>query len=101
MGLLTYLIRPINLEHFVVLLIMVNVVFSFLAKMYAFLASPEMINGKKYTGPEVDIWSMGVILFTLLGGYLPFHDQNTPELFKRISSANYKIPDYFSECIEY
>ena len=37
-------------------------------------AAPEMIAGKKYNGLNVDIWSMGVIMFALICGYLPFED---------------------------
>ena len=40
-------------------------------------AAPEMIAGKKYIGPLADMWSLGVILFALVCGYLPFEDQNT------------------------
>ncbi|KAI8928902.1 kinase-like domain-containing protein [Entophlyctis helioformis] len=59
-----------------------------------FYAAPEMILGKKYEGPEVDMWSLGVILFALLCGHLPFDDDNMKELYKKIASGSYKCPDY-------
>jgi carbon catabolite-derepressing protein kinase len=48
-------------------------------------AAPEVIGGKLYAGPEVDVWSCGVILFVLLCGKLPFDDDYIPNLFKKIS----------------
>ncbi|KAJ3127920.1 hypothetical protein HK098_005561 [Nowakowskiella sp. JEL0407] len=59
-----------------------------------FYAAPEMILGKKYEGPEVDMWSLGVILFALLCGHLPFDDDNMKELYKKIATGTYTIPDY-------
>ena len=43
-----------------------------------------MISGKLNAGPEVDVWSCGVILYALLCGTLPFDDENIPNLFKKI-----------------
>lgn len=47
-------------------------------------ASPEVVSGKAYAGPEVDVWSCGVILYALLCGSLPFDDEHVPNLFKKI-----------------
>jgi len=47
-------------------------------------------------GYKADIWSMGVILHALLCGYLPFEDQNTSKLYKKILSGTYHIPKFVS-----
>ena len=51
-------------------------------------AAPEVISGRMYAGPEVDIWSSGVILYALLCGRLPFDDENIPSLFRKIKSGD-------------
>lgn len=57
-----------------------------------------MISGKLYAGPEVDVWSCGVILYALLCGTLPFDDENIPNLFKKIKVSNSKYLDSGYKC---
>ncbi|KAJ1342981.1 hypothetical protein BSLG_002488 [Batrachochytrium salamandrivorans] len=59
-------------------------------------AAPEIVSGKKYLGPEADIWSLGVILFTILCGYLPFDEENDAIIHKKITELDYELPDFLS-----
>lgn len=59
-------------------------------------AAPEMIAGKRYYGPAADMWSVGVILFALVCGYLPFDHPNTNTLYKKIMNGDYHCPRFIS-----
>ncbi|KAK7507429.1 hypothetical protein BaRGS_00001364 [Batillaria attramentaria] len=60
-------------------------------------AAPELISGKQYLGSEADIWSMGVLLYALLCGYLPFDDEKLSHLYRKIQSGKYEVPEWLSE----
>lgn len=64
-------------------------------------AAPEVISGKLYAGPEIDIWSCGVILYVMLCGRLPFDDEYIPTLFKKINGGVYSLPSYLSPETKY
>ncbi|PKA50570.1 CBL-interacting protein kinase 18 [Apostasia shenzhenica] len=57
--------------------------------------APEVIWRKGYDGAKADIWSCGVILFVLMAGYLPFHDSNLMEMYRKIGKAEFKCPNQF------
>lgn len=57
-------------------------------------AAPEVISGKLYAGPEVDVWSCGVILYVLLVGRLPFDDDHIPSLFSKIQRGVFTVPHW-------
>ncbi|KAJ4851410.1 CBL-interacting serine/threonine-protein kinase 12 [Turnera subulata] len=58
--------------------------------------APEVLARKGYDAAKVDIWSCGVILFVLMAGYLPFHDQNIMAMYKKIYRGEFRCPRWFS-----
>ena len=60
-------------------------------------ASPEMLSGKKYLGVETDIWSLGIILYILLCGGLPFDDDDEEVMRSLILKGEYEEPEWLSE----
>jgi serine/threonine protein kinase len=59
-------------------------------------ASPECISGKLYDGRKSDVWSVGVIVFAMLTGQLPWTKRNQPQLFEQIRKGEFVIPGYLS-----
>ncbi|XP_041352011.1 serine/threonine-protein kinase 40-like [Gigantopelta aegis] len=55
--------------------------------------SPDVLSGKPYLGKPSDMWALGVVLFTMLYGQFPFYDMVPQELFRKIKSAEYTIPN--------
>ncbi|NWW77086.1 NUAK2 kinase, partial [Climacteris rufus] len=60
-------------------------------------ASPEIINGRPYKGPEVDSWSLGVLLYILVHGTMPFDGHDYKTLVKQITSGDYREPTKLSD----
>ena len=55
--------------------------------------APEILEGKTGHSYEVDIWSLGVIMYTLIIGKPPFETNNVKETYKRIKMGNYSFPE--------
>ncbi|KAK0098691.1 hypothetical protein PV326_005102 [Microctonus aethiopoides] len=59
-------------------------------------AAPEVFRGKHYAGPEIDIWSLGVVLYVLVCGALPFDGSTLQSLRDRVLSGRFRIPYFMS-----
>lgn len=59
--------------------------------------APEVITGVTYDGRKVDIWGLGVVLYIMLVGRLPFEDDNKPGLFRKICAGRYSLPVCISQ----
>ena len=59
-------------------------------------AAPEMVTGQKYMGDTVDIWSSGIVLYSMVCGYLPFEDDDQTVLFHKIAKGLFTLPGYLS-----
>ncbi|KAF0551985.1 Pkinase-domain-containing protein [Gigaspora margarita] len=61
-----------------------------------YFAAPELLNAKLYTGPEVDVWSFGIVLYVLVCGKVPFDDQSMPALHAKIKRGVVEYPGWLS-----
>lgn len=57
-----------------------------------YFAAPELLQARQYTGPEVDVWSFGIVLYVLVCGKVPFDDQSMPQLHAKIKKGNVEYP---------
>jgi len=60
--------------------------------------APEVLQAQGY-GPEVDLWSIGVITYILLCGFPPFYHEELPELFEQIMSADFDFPEEYWDSV--
>ncbi|KAJ5827138.1 Oligopeptide transporter OPT superfamily [Penicillium robsamsonii] len=67
-----------------------------------YFAAPELLQARPYTGPEVDVWSFGIVLYVLVCGKVPFDDQSMPQLHAKIKKGVVEYPPGltadFAEC---
>lgn len=61
-----------------------------------YFAAPELLQARQYTGPEVDIWSFGIVLYVLVCGKVPFDDQSMPQLHMKIKKGVVDYPAWLS-----
>ncbi|KAI5855674.1 kinase-like domain-containing protein [Tricharina praecox] len=61
-----------------------------------YFAAPELLQAKQYIGPEVDVWSFGIVLYVLVCGKVPFDDQNMPALHAKIKRGMVDYPQWLS-----
>ena len=61
-----------------------------------YFAAPELLQARQYTGPEVDLWSFGIVLYVLVCGKVPFDDQSMPQLHAKIKKGVVDYPMWLS-----
>lgn len=55
--------------------------------------SPDVLSGAPYSGKASDMWALGVVLYTMLYGQFPFYDSIPHELFRKIKTAEFLLPN--------
>ncbi|KAF7727503.1 serine/threonine-protein kinase KIN2 [Apophysomyces ossiformis] len=61
-----------------------------------YFAAPELLRANPYHGPEIDVWSFGVVLYVMLTGAVPFDDKSMPGLHEKIKKAEVSYPAHMS-----
>ncbi|XP_063067940.1 serine/threonine-protein kinase SIK1-like [Engraulis encrasicolus] len=63
-------------------------------------AAPEVFEGKPYEGPQIDIWSLGVVLYVFVSGALPFDADNLHLLRQKVTEGRFRVPFFMSRDCE-
>jgi serine/threonine protein kinase len=63
-------------------------------------SSPEILNGDEYDGKAADVWSLGVVLFVMVTGGLPFTNSNQGTLLKEIASGTFMVPSTYCDPLD-
>ncbi|KAI7904944.1 kinase-like domain-containing protein [Cokeromyces recurvatus] len=61
-----------------------------------YFAAPELLEGRTYIGPEVDIWSFGVVIYILVTGQVPFDDPTIAGMHNKVKQGHIEYPSYLS-----
>ena len=62
--------------------------------------APEIVGRKDYYGLQADIWALGILLYAMLCGKMPFKAYNDKELYRRIEKGIFTLPNNFSESLK-
>ncbi|KAG1144809.1 hypothetical protein G6F37_002369 [Rhizopus arrhizus] len=62
-----------------------------------YFAAPELLRANPYQGPEVDIWSLGVVIYVMATGSVPFDDKSMPGLHEKIKKGHVDYPIHLTE----
>ncbi|KAI8971967.1 kinase-like domain-containing protein [Mycotypha africana] len=66
-----------------------------------YFAAPELLKGKPYWGPEIDIWSFGCVIYCMVTGSIPFEDPSVPRLHDKIRRGVFAIPGFVTvSCVK-
>ncbi|KAI8342747.1 kinase-like domain-containing protein, partial [Chlamydoabsidia padenii] len=66
-----------------------------------YFAAPELLCATPYNGPEVDIWSIGVVIYVMVTGFVPFDDKSMPGLHEKIKQCQVTYPRHLGEgCLD-
>jgi serine/threonine protein kinase len=63
----------------------------------AYFSAPELLQGQPYIGPEIDIYSFGIVIYTMICGKVPFDDDNVVKLYEKIKTRAVEFPNFLSE----
>ncbi|CDH50582.1 serine threonine protein kinase [Lichtheimia corymbifera JMRC:FSU:9682] len=66
-----------------------------------YFAAPELLRANPYKGPEIDVWSLGVVIYVMVTGTVPFDDKSMPGLHDKIKRGHVNYPAHMSpECLD-
>ena len=60
-------------------------------------SAPEMLRGNKYRPYPIDVWGIGIILYCMVCGALPFEDTKEDDLIRKVVQCDYNCPYYINQ----